>query len=507
MWIWGRTAKPKAKAQYLPLDATQWHGLESSVPYAGWVTSQTREYDLSQAVIEGQLPSDLRGSYYRVGPGLFERGNLRRNLLIDADGMVRRFQFSANGVRFQNKHIRTRKFVEEEKAQTYLFPTIAMLSPDAANNSALNLQNQASVNVIENGGRVFVFDEFQMPYEVNPETLETIGPHSFVPGKPNLPFYAHHKRDPHNGDLLLLSRKEGLQPKISVVTIDRNNRFISESAPIKLPSGFGTYFHDWSITDHYFVFLIHPKTLELDGLSRAMAGKAPIGSALQFSEKMKTALLFVSRKNTDHQFVIEANAVHCWHTVNAFEEGDDVVIDYTGCTTDDALLNPESPLSTIMRGELDPAFRVNEGVAYRRFRVDCKAKKLLEDRVINDSGFYEFPTIAPSRMGRPYRYAYSFRSDNQPLLVSTIAKMDVITGREECFDFGEGNYVGEPMFVPRRRGNGQEDFGYLLTEVYESLTKTSYLAVLRADAITQGPVCKVRLPFHLPFGFHGSWIG
>jgi len=37
--------------------------------------------------VEGEIPSELEGTYYRIGPGLFELGNVRQHTQ-DADGMM-----------------------------------------------------------------------------------------------------------------------------------------------------------------------------------------------------------------------------------------------------------------------------------------------------------------------------------------------------------------------------------------------------------------------------------
>ena len=45
-------------------------------------------------LIDGQIPRDLNGSLYRNGPGLFERGALRKPHLLDGDGLVQRLSFA-----------------------------------------------------------------------------------------------------------------------------------------------------------------------------------------------------------------------------------------------------------------------------------------------------------------------------------------------------------------------------------------------------------------------------
>src|SRR6516165_12154265 len=76
--------------------------------------------------IEGRIPQELCGSLYRNGPGLFERGGLRKPHLLDGDGLVQRLSLADGPAHYQNAFVRTPKFVAEEKAGTFHFTTWSM---------------------------------------------------------------------------------------------------------------------------------------------------------------------------------------------------------------------------------------------------------------------------------------------------------------------------------------------------------------------------------------------
>jgi all-trans-8'-apo-beta-carotenal 15,15'-oxygenase len=62
-----------------------------------------------------------------------------------------------------------------------------------------------------------------------------------------------------------------------------------------------------------------------------------------------------------------------------------------------------------------------------------------------------------------------------------ISRIDMQTGRTERFHFGAGCYCSEPLFAPRSAlrnvpGNGYEP-GWLLTEVYDSRDRKSFLGL------------------------------
>ena len=102
--------------------------------------------------------------------------------------------------------------------------------------------------------------------------------------------------------------------------------------------------------------------------------------------------------------------------------------------------------------------------------------------------------------------------------------------------FGPGRYAVSPLFVPRcvpgeaHRVAGaadtattddiaatavaddddgdddDDDDGYILTFVYDSATHRSDLAILDAARLGDGPCCVLRLPTHVPYSFHGTWV-
>ena len=95
---------------------------DNPLPYAGLATTLSTEYDYAPH-IEGQLPAALQGTLYRNGPGRFDRGGLRKRMLLDGDGMLQAYQFRNGRVRFRTRFVRTTKYVAEEAAGRFLSRT------------------------------------------------------------------------------------------------------------------------------------------------------------------------------------------------------------------------------------------------------------------------------------------------------------------------------------------------------------------------------------------------
>ena len=109
---WSRTvgavrARLEDAAPSAPLPSDLWRPLAANpLPYAGLATTLAMEYDYAPR-IEGHLPPTLQGTLYRNGPGRFDRGGLRKRMLLDGDGMLQVYQFHQGQVRFRTRFVRT----------------------------------------------------------------------------------------------------------------------------------------------------------------------------------------------------------------------------------------------------------------------------------------------------------------------------------------------------------------------------------------------------------------
>ena len=69
--------------------------------------------------------------------------------------------------------------------------------------------------------------------------------------------------------------------------------------------------------------------------------------------------------------------------------------------------------------------------------------------------------------------------------------------------------VGEPVFVPQLGlsscQDGDDDDGYVITQLYVPETHRTEFIILRAKQVDQGPVAVIKLKHHIPYGFHGTF--
>jgi all-trans-8'-apo-beta-carotenal 15,15'-oxygenase len=461
------------------------------------------EFDYA-AEIEGKLPDGLSGTLYRNGPGLFERDGFKKRNLLDGDGMIRATSFAGGQARFRNRFVRTDKYLAEEEAGAFLYPTWTTPAPGFLDNiPCIPSRSQAGVTPVVKDGVLYAFDELGVPYGVDPVTLDTMhpidpyeGPEETGPAN----YQAHTKTDGKTGDWILVGQRGRMNPELHVVVKDRAGR---PARHVVQPNPRGSaYFHDFFWADPYVVFHLHPATLSPLPM---LAGFRTFADSLEWRPEQGSLLLVVDTTGARAPAAIEAPASWMWHALNAYRAGDTIVADFVGYDAPDHFLGPDAAFRAIMQGR--------EGIAdapgtLRRLTIDLAGKQARLETVAD--GRYEFPLVAQTRAGTRHRYGYvASNSASHGWFHDGLARIDTDSGALTAFHFGSGYYVGEPVFVPDPAASTDlargEDRGWILCEVLEGTSETSFIAIFDAARLTDGPAAKIRLRHHLPMSFHGWW--
>jgi carotenoid cleavage dioxygenase-like enzyme len=141
-----------------------------------------------------------------------------------------------------------------------------------------------------------------------------------------------------------------------------------------------------------------------------------------------------------------------------------------------------------------------------RFRIPLGASgEPIEGRMLCETPF-ELPRIDYlRRAGKPYRFVWGVAQSVPESFLDTIVKVDLAdTATARVISWREpGCYAGEPVFVPRPQGVG-EDEGLLLSVVLDAARRASFLLVL--DAADLSEIARAEVPHHIPFGFHGNYF-
>jgi all-trans-8'-apo-beta-carotenal 15,15'-oxygenase len=466
-------------------------------PAPEWITLLGRSEQGSRDYmpeIEGVVPKDLRGSLYRNGPGLFERGGVRKSHLLDGDGLVQRLSFREGSVNYRNAFVRTRKLEREAAAGGYRYATWSQRAPGGffANIGGGGFLSQAGVTVYPFGGRLYAFDEVSPPYTLDPERLQTLGEAPLGRDDEFFQIKAHTKRDPVSGDWLLLGVAHGRALSLHAITHSADGTLKSHQV---IASPRQVYVHDFFATENHLVFLLHPLWFSP---WRFLAGAETYMESLSWRAADGNLVMVVPRGGGAPR-LFEANGAFMWHALNAYEEGGTIVADFVGYDAPDHFVGDDARWRAVMRGEMGSAEAPGRLL---RYRIDLSRGHLREE--ILDAGPLEFPFVDARVATRAHRVGY-FAAGPTIAFQSAIKRIDFRTGAAQVFEFGPMTAVGEPVLAPRP--GAALDEGWLIAQCLDGATRRTYFALFDAQHVGDGPAARIWLSHHVPISFHGAWLG
>ena len=453
------------------------------------------EGDIRDIPVEGEIPKELNGAYYRNGPNpqFAPRGNYH---WFDGDGMIHGFFFENGRCDYRNRWVRTERFEGERQAGHALFGGLTdMTSGDPAAEGLSG--NTANTNIVWHAGRLLALWEAGPPHELDPLSLETKGiwdfdgalerhidpalagnPDGIVPGI----MTAHPKMDPDTGEMHMFGYAP-MPPHFTYMVVDREGRLV-RSEEIDVP--FSSMVHDFIVTESHVVFPIFPAAFDIEAI-------AETGSPLVWRPELGTHLGVMPRDGGNSDVVwIESEPCYVFHPMNAHSEGSRV--------TAEVARYPKLPFFGVDGAE--PA-------SLHRWTIDLSSGTVKEEAL--DDCPVEFPRLDERFAGKAYRHGYTGGGAN-PLQgdfdaspgFDSIIHYDWTTGAKKLHTLQGGDSFGEPVFVPRS-ADAPEGDGFLLALCHRAAQNRSDLLVLDAQNLDTDPLATVQLPHRVPYGFHGNW--
>ncbi|MGI5327974.1 carotenoid oxygenase family protein [Actinomadura nitritigenes] len=453
-----------------------WHGLYDAL-------AEEHDYEIDE--IDGHLPKDLVGTLYRNGPGRWQVGETLLDHIFDGDGMLSLFAFPGDGrIHYRNRYVRTRHYRYGQRKGRVGLRGLGTQRPGGVLGNMLRPPvNVANTGVVLHGGQLLALWEGGRPYRLDPDSLETLGEHSFD-GRLKLmsAFSAHPSRCPVTGELFNFGMDFTRLRSLRCYRVDPNGE-LHHMPRISLP--YSPWNHDFALTRRYLVFVINPV---IPKAAPILLGSGSIADALTYEPHRPTCFVIAPRDGGKAR-VIEHEALLGFHFVNSFEDGDDVVVEFVRFADWDQV-------ATRFRD-----FRTSDfpwGDALMRYRVSPSGS-IEEQEVCN--GPMELPHADVRQAGNPHRCTYFA---GRTKTSTGIHAYDHVTGRQATHELPSGHGFGEPVFVPRAHEADEGD-GWLLTLAYDPDEHRSRLLVLDARDVESDPLAVAHLRHHIPMGFHGSF--
>ena len=441
------------------------------------------EADVTDLDIEGEVPADLDGAFFRVQPDPKHPPLLGDDIAFNGDGMIAQFRFKDGRVDFKQRYVRTDKYLLEERAGRALFG--AYRNPLGDDPSVKGqYRGTANTNAYFHGGYLFGLKEDSPPVAMDPLTLETTDDYyTFGGGMKSLTFTAHPKIDPMTGEMIAFGyeAKGFYTPDIEVFSCDRTGK-VNWSAWVKAP--YTCMIHDFGVTQKHIAFLATPLAANPELLAK--------GGPHWAWDSSLPSYLGVMRRGGDGSDIqwVKGPGWMATHTMGAWSDGDKLYFDVDGAPGN------QFPFFPSVHEPFDPKASVGRIV---RLTLDTSRKN-------NDS--YGRETLFPQITGAlsrqddryhtvPYRYGI--------LNGGGWNWIDHQTGKVQSFTL-PGGRLAEASFVPRKPGAPEGD-GYLIgvADMVKENGRSDLLIVDTQD-LAAGPIATVHLPYKVVGQIHGLWV-
>ena len=467
---------------------------KTSYPYGAGFRSLTAETLSPVALaVTGELPAWLEGTLLRTAPSKFEVGARSYNHWFDGLAMLHRFAFAQGRVTYANRFLQSQAF---RAAQATAEISYAEFATDPCRTlfgrvAALfdpKLTDNCNVNVVSYAGATVALTETTMPLRFAPDTLATLGLFAYAPELRGQISMAHPHYDAARQCQYSYMVEFGMTSHYRVFSIgDDGAQTLVAELPVERPA----YMHSFAMTENYLILAEFPLTVS--ALDLKFSGKPFITN---YRWQPERGLKFrVIEKATGREVAAPAgDAAFAFHHVNAFEDGEALVIDMVAYP--DAGIIDQLYLNRLLAGAPLDATGV-----LTRFRVPLDGQGSVSREELSPTPL-ELPRINERNAGKPYRYVWGTGIAVQGDFLDAIVKIDTATGAVARW-YVEGCYPGEPVFVAAPSACAEDD-GVLLSVVLDIPRNASFLLVL--DAATLAEIARAETPHAIPFHFHGNYF-
>ncbi len=439
-------------------------------------------------VLEGAIPTDLEGVYLRntenpVHPaiGMYHP--------FDGDGMIHQLHLADGTASYRNRFVRTAGFLAEQEAAGPLW-TGALdlpansLRPDGWGARGRMKDASSTDVVVHNGKALTSFWMCGDVYGLDPLTLDQLGPQAWVP-KGGVS--AHTKVDERTGEMLVFNYGKQA-PYMHYGVVSPAGELVHW---VEVPLPGPRLPHDMAFTENFSILGDFPLFWDPSLLTQDI-------HLPRYFPDLPTRFAVIPRYGSTADIRwFEADATYALHFINAYEDGDEIVLDGF------PQANP-SPRKQEGDDFWRSFYRHIDLTALRprphRWRLNLTTGQVKEEDLSDTC--MEFGMINGRYGGQPYRYTYNMTGHPGWFLFDGIVKQDVLTGAEKRFSFGDGVFGSETPMAPRA-GATAEDDGYLLTFTTNVNTDSSEALILTAQDLDL--VARIRLPERVSSGTHSFW--
>ncbi|TDO99543.1 carotenoid oxygenase family protein [Marinomonas balearica] len=462
-------------------------------PWLAHISSLDKSLSAQNLVIEGKIPTGLIGTLYRNGPAQHEINGQRYHHLFDADGMIQ--QFCINGENQTATYFG--RFVDTAKRRKDLFtgqmstPTFGSAFPTMSHVTKADDMNAANTSIRQHAGKLLALWEAGSAYEIDPLSLSTTGIVTWSEQTQGMPYSAHPKID-QDGSMWNFGAIGTFQGLV-FYHIGASGKLLKQQT-IRLPEA--RMVHDFMITERYLVFILAPFVFDHElAHSRLLTSYL---DAHQWKKQEANWLLLVDKDNLSNVRRLELPASWIFHFGNAWQKGHWLYFDM--CEYKDTSVMTQG-LRDIMKGD----DHVTELAKHSALKINLKTGYFEKDTLYQN---VEFPIYDERFVGRKNQYTLAIcnRNGNHLLSANRLVLIDLTNGQHRHFDFPENEVIEEHLFIPNKYSNKEME-GWFIGVSFDYKRMISKVNIFTASSFEYGPDAMIQLPYHIPTGFHGTFVG
>ena len=479
------------------------HTFPDGPDYTGLNLPIGEEYDLDGLAVEGAIPREIAGAFFRAVPDpafppFMEDGGA----VLSGDGMVSALRIGGGSASFSMRYVQTERLKAEFAGGRALFGKYRNPFTDRAEVRGID-RTVANTTPVWHAGRLLMTKEDGLPYRVHPLTLATLERFDFGGQWRSKTMTAHVRIDPVTGEMFLFGYEADgtASTKIAYGVADKHGNLVREQW---FDAPYCAMMHDFAITENYALFPIYPTTCDL---ARLQAG----GDHWVHEMERESWLGVLPRygEAADIRWFRGPKGVSCYHIMNAFEDAGGLIhFDQCLASVNAFPFIQRASGLTIAPGEF--------GGRLERWTVDLKSSNdAVVATVIGPPG--DFPVIPAAFQGRPYPHAWMLTMDPEmrgppvaggPVgaMFNLLLRLDFTGKPPQALGLPPAHCFNEPVHVPASQ-DGRD--GWLLAIVDQQTGPSSFnhaLWIIDAGNLAAGPVAKVAIPHRLRPQVHGWWV-
>ncbi|KAF4724164.1 hypothetical protein FOZ62_028140, partial [Perkinsus olseni] len=371
-------------------------------------------------------------------------------------------------------------------------------------------RDPSHTNVLCWGGRVLSFHEYALPHRLCPSTLETVRQKEDLGKSQTLRrTSAHFRVDGHSRRLVTVS----FESKSSQVQFNEYDKHWKHQKQITHQIPGLTYVHDFVLTPDFFIVHMTP-FVSLDDVK--CTKQAP-GLLMKYHPELPSRLVVIPRSGDGPVRQCGIMPCHIFHFAHCDQKelNGKVAIELSALCLPEEFTMEFKDKFFLSNSNDAPGQMFQFSLAFSPGK-DSVTAECVETRRLGGAACGEFPTVHPLSHVVPAsnRFLYMMGNTSKRVPFTSVIKIDRQAPETpiSMWKSPPGCTVGEPVFCPRLDKKGkvpltaaEEEDGYIVVQVYDSVRHSTYFALLDARDISRGPICELHTNTFITNGFHGTW--